>query len=95
MTRLNIFCKHLKELGYTIVGRQDNVGRWYPKEPKDCCKSIREPSRAYPYSLWTHCKSNRHILVYLDIKDEGDLPKLLGHTDSRVVGALEKALKGE
>lgn len=44
-------------------GKFDNGGRWYPAvgEKCDCCRSIREPSRAYPYSLMVHCRTKVHI----------------------------------
>ncbi len=44
-------------------GYFDRGGRWYPNESEECecCKNIRTPSRAYPYSLMTHCRSKKHI----------------------------------
>ena len=44
-------------------GRFDGGGRWYPSqsEEQECCLHIRQPSRAYPYSLLTHCRTIQHI----------------------------------
>ena len=63
--------------------------RWYPSddESQDCCGCIREPSRAYPWSLMTHCRTVKHIAHLAGIPnaareirraakmlDDGDLP---------------------
>ena len=42
-------------------GRCDNGGRWYPDSQYDCCKGIREPSRAYPWSMMAHCRTVDHV----------------------------------
>lgn len=44
-------------------GSCDKGGRWYPDESErcECCESIREPSRAYPWSLMIHCRTARHV----------------------------------
>jgi hypothetical protein len=44
-------------------GEFDNACRWHPSstEIQDCCLKIREPSRAYPYSIYKHCFSFEHI----------------------------------
>lgn len=44
-------------------GKFDKAGRWYPDddERQECCKGIRAPSRSYPYSLMTHCRTARHV----------------------------------
>lgn len=51
-------------------GKIDNGGRWYPSETEkcDCCKVIREPSRAYPWSLMIHCRTMRHVANLFSIK---------------------------
>ena len=43
--------------GHTIKSK------WYPSDPESqsCCNSIRQPSRAYPWSLMTHCRSILHV----------------------------------
>jgi len=44
-------------------GRRDKAGRWYPSaaEEQDCCRAVRSPSRAYPWSLMLHCRSAEHV----------------------------------
>jgi hypothetical protein len=44
-------------------GRCDNGGRWYPSEneQQQCCRGIRSPSRSYPWSLMTHCRTLDHV----------------------------------
>ncbi len=44
-------------------GKFDKVGRWYPSEAEtcDCCSSVRSPSRSYPYSYMTHCRTMAHV----------------------------------
>ena len=43
-------------------GKFDNGGRWYPSDEEECgcCGSVRSPSRAWPYSYMTHCRSLHH-----------------------------------
>jgi len=58
-------------------GRLDNGGRWYPsaEERRECCRTIREPSRKWPFSLLVHCRSLRHV-AHLYGVDEKELRKL-------------------
>ena len=44
-------------------GKTGKGNKWHPSDEEQCscCKSIREPSRAYPWSLMTHCRSKNHI----------------------------------
>lgn len=58
-------------------GTFDRGGRWYPSEAEEqsCCGRIRNPSRAYPYSLLTHCRSMAHVARLFGVK-AGDLRKL-------------------
>jgi hypothetical protein len=44
-------------------GTWDNANRYYPSdtERETCCTAIRTPSRAFPYSLWRHAHSHRHV----------------------------------
>lgn len=41
----------------------DNANRWYPSDDErcDCCDYIRSPSRVWPNSLNTHCRSAEHV----------------------------------
>lgn len=55
------------------AGKFDKGGRWYPSEDEycDCCRSIRTPSRAWPYSLMVHCRTMEHIahLYNVDLRE--------------------------
>ena len=67
-------------------GKSDSGGRWYPDEELSCCKFIRSPSRSYPYSYMTHCRSADHVaneygVELKDLKDalkKKNLPLLIG-----------------
>jgi hypothetical protein len=53
-------------------GKRDSGGRWYPseRERQPCCDSIRNPSRAFPWSLYRHCCTALHVasLYGVDVK---------------------------
>ena len=53
-------------------GTFDKAGRWYPSddEEQDCCRSIRRPSRAWPYSLMTHCRTLQHVINLVESQEE-------------------------
>ena len=53
------------------AGRFDNAGRWYPDatEVRDCCASVRDPSRRFPYALLTHCRTVRHIAALCGVSE--------------------------
>ena len=44
-------------------GKFDSAGRWYPSDAETlpCCGGHRSPSRAYPYSYMTHCRTAEHV----------------------------------
>lgn len=45
-------------------GRFDRAGRWYPNTEEDCDgdgSCVRGPSRAYPYSYMTRCRTKAHV----------------------------------
>ena len=44
-------------------GNFDKGGRWYPSrsESQSCCRAIRQPSRAWPWSYMTHCRTKAHV----------------------------------
>lgn len=44
-------------------GKFDKAGRFYPAETeeRECCQGIRTPSRAFPYSYMTHCRTAAHV----------------------------------
>lgn len=60
--RLRLISKIISERKYP-VGSTDNGGRWYPadQEACSCCNSVRGPSRTWPWSLWKHCKTAKHV----------------------------------
>lgn len=45
------------------AGKFDKAGRWYPdgEELQNCCPIVRSPSRQWPYSFMTHCRTREHI----------------------------------
>jgi hypothetical protein len=42
--------------------------KWLPfgEEKLECCKKVRLPSRNFPYSYLTHCKTLKHIKKLFD-----------------------------
>jgi hypothetical protein len=42
-------------------GLNDSAGRWMPSQELKCCKSIRTPSRSWPWPLMIHCRSMKHV----------------------------------
>lgn len=44
-------------------GKTDKGGRWYPSESErcSCCSNVRSPSRAFPWSYMTHCRTAQHV----------------------------------
>ena len=50
-------------------GDWDDGHRWYPDEAewRDCCESIRPPSRAWPWSLMVHCRTAAHVAALYGI----------------------------
>ena len=51
------------------AGHFDHRGRWYPAEGEtcECCKSIRRPSAAYPFSLMLHCRTIVHVATLFGV----------------------------
>ena len=50
-------------------GTFDRAGRWYPAagEVRSCCRVVRHPSRAHPYSYYRHCFTLKHIAQRFDL----------------------------
>lgn len=67
-------------------GRWDSAGRWYPSsaEHSRCCSSIRQPSRAWPHSLYKHCWTLSHVAVRYQI-DPSDLRRLVNLHRTQIV----------
>lgn len=51
-------------------GSKDSGGRFYLAVKFDCCQGLRSPSRAYPWSEWTHGKSLKHK-IFEALHDHG------------------------
>lgn len=90
-------------LGKHPVGRTDH-GRWNEDsgERAECCRSVRAPSRAYPWSMYKHCFSMKHIAclhgvevseVRGALKSE-HLPRLIG-TAPRIDALIAEVLSGK
>jgi len=65
----------------------------YPSDEEKCkdCGSVRSPSRVYPFSLYNHCKSQKHLrnkLNELGVYSFEDLPLLISHEG--ILGSLAK-----
>lgn len=50
-------------------GKFDKQGRFYPseKETCSCCNSVRSPSKRFPYSYMTHCRTITHVAHLFDV----------------------------
>lgn len=44
-------------------GHTDRGGRWYPSDSEccHCCANVRTPSRSWPWSYMTHCRTIGHV----------------------------------
>jgi hypothetical protein len=49
-------------------GKFDNAKRWYPSDEEkcDCCEYIRGPTRAFPFSYMTHCRTKKHVAALVN-----------------------------
>ena len=83
-------------------GKTDKGNRWYPNEDElsSCCKQVRPPSRSFPWSFMTHCRSLKHLCnlhntpekeVRFLLTKKG-LPLLIG-MDNHVDKLIEKKMK--
>ena len=59
-------------------GTFDSGGRFYlaESEKQDCCRGIRSPSRAYPYSEMKHARTLKHVANKFGV-DESECRKAL------------------
>ena len=50
-------------------GTFDKAGRWYPSTSEKCvcCFGLRQPSRRWPYSQMTHCRTFAHVAKLMDV----------------------------
>lgn len=72
-------------------GTFDKQGRFYPsdREFQACCSSIRTPSRAYPYSYMTHCRTADHVahLFGVDARDVRKMARQIERMSAVAVAA--------
>jgi len=75
-------------------GSFDSGGRWYPSEDEkqSCCSGIRRPSRAWPYSLMTHCRSITHVAALYGV-DAREVRRAVRDEAWRVLQAQEVLAK--
>ena len=59
-------------------GTFDSGGRFYLAESEKCvcCRGIRSPSRAYPYSEMKHARTLKHVAIKFGV-DESECRKAL------------------
>jgi len=77
------------------AGTFDSAGRWYPlpeAEEQKCCASIRQPSRAWPYTLMSHCRSMAHVAALYNV-DARDVHRAVRAEAWRVLQAQEVLAK--
>ncbi len=51
----------LRDRSIHPVGTFDSAGRFYLATRCECCRSIKSPSRAYPFSHMVHARSIVHV----------------------------------
>jgi len=58
--------------GGFLPGYTDKAGRFYsePSDVCECCKSIRTPTTAWPFSILHHCKTAKHIATLYGIEEK-------------------------
>ena len=76
MTKLEKIIKKFvddKTDGLLPNGETDRGGRWYPDEAEkaSCCRTVRRPSRSWPWSLYKHCCTHKHqVTLYREQHSE-------------------------
>ena len=85
----------LDKAAHLYLGRRDRKShpdgylgggqKWYPSDGERCwcCKYIREPSYAWPWSLNKHCRSIEHIAALSGV-DETDLRRAVRSLTKKV-----------
>ncbi len=70
-------------------GKTDNAKRWYPStcERTPGCAYIRSPTRAWPWSLMTHCRTAAHVAELHGV-DDRDVKRAAGLLDRLASGTL-------
>ncbi len=54
----------LKSRAIHPSGKFDNAGRWYASH--DDLINVREPSRTYPYSQMTACRTKKYVIKVIE-----------------------------
>jgi hypothetical protein len=64
-----VFCMRQERASHPSGGWDDG-GRWHPDEHEwqACCGSVRPPSRAWPRSLMTHCRTAKHVAALYGVE---------------------------
>lgn len=66
-------------------GKADSAGRFYPSDVErcDCCDRIRKPSRSWPHSLRTHCRTAVHVAnkYNVDVKEMRKMSRFIKKKD--------------
>lgn len=97
------YLSRVDRAAHTFVARRDRrehpdgseegtARRWYPSDREfcECCKSIRNPSRAWPWSLMIHCRTAEHVAHLFDV-DASDVRRRARQIDAenRVAGGAK------
>lgn len=76
-------------------GTFDKSGRWYPSDSERClcCRYISSPTRSYPYSYMTHCRSSEHVanVCGLTNDDKHVFLTAIKHQAAKKAAATKKA----
>ena len=61
--KIQIVYQALKNRDIHPEGEFDKQGRWFPSDDENCGvrSEIRTPSRSYPYSYMTACRTKKHV----------------------------------
>ncbi|HFD31318.1 MAG TPA: hypothetical protein ENJ28_01200 [Gammaproteobacteria bacterium] len=75
---------HIKEVYEMLKNREihptgkfDNAGRWYAAN--DDLISVRSPSRAWPYSQMTACRTRKYVKAVAEKFNCSDVKELIAH----------------
>jgi len=82
-----VLCLYERKHGISFPrGHKDLSGRWYPSWAEECqyCETLRAPSRAYPLSLYAHCKSAKHVADLFGVERKELLAELAKYELGRV-----------
>lgn len=72
---INIVYNKLKNREINPSGKFDNAGRWYAHNVD--LINVREPSRSWPYSQMTACRTKKYVKAVCEKFECADLDSLL------------------